>query len=216
MQFTFGRCVVDTDSRELRIGQDLVHLTQKTFQLLEILLRSSPRVVSKSELHERIWKGSYVSDSALSTLIADLRRAIGDIEEPRMIRTAHGFGYCFRAQVSQVAPGPEPSAKCCRLEWSDKSLDLHSGEYGIGRTHESAICVDDPSVSRRHARVVLKGDSVTIEDVGSKNGTYLNERRLTTASALRDGDSIVVGSVRIACRLFTPDGPTLTVSGRDG
>jgi hypothetical protein len=187
------------------------------FRLLEVLLESRPRAISKSELHDRIWPRTFVSEAALSTLIADLRRAIGeDGHETHLIRTVHGFGYAFSGQVSALettsyAGRTTPS---CYVIWESRRIALDEGEHLLGRAPESRICIDDPVVSRRHARLVFEG-SITIEDLGSKNGTYLNDRKIETPMLVADGDRISVGPACLICRIVTSDGPTLTQPGRE-
>jgi len=59
--------------------------------------------------------------------------------------------------------------------------------------------VEDTSVSRHHARIVIEGVSVHIEDLGSKNGTFVGDRRVEAGTLLRHGDAIRLGKV---CLLF--------------
>src|SRR3954451_16851354 len=73
---------------------------------------------------------------------------------------------------------------------ADSSLVIHEGagagsehpvdgELILGREHGSAdIVIDDPGVSRRHARVLANGGGVIVEDLGSSNGTYVNAERI--------------------------------------
>lgn len=69
-----------------------------------------------------------------------------------------------------------------------------SGEVILGRSTDVSISVDDDRVSRRHTRIVVVGpEEVTLEDLGSKNGTWVNGRRVTTAE-LRNGDTIQIGN----------------------
>ena len=70
---------------------------------------------------------------------------------------------------------------------------LHAGENIIGRDREAAIVVDSPDVSRHHARLLVTSDAVMLEDLGSKNGTFVAGKRLSAATAVRDGDQITVG-----------------------
>jgi pSer/pThr/pTyr-binding forkhead associated (FHA) protein len=63
------------------------------------------------------------------------------------------------------------------------------------------VWLESTSVSRHHARIRVSGTDATIEDVGSKNGTYLRGERLTRPSPLTDGDEIRLGSVLVKCRL---------------
>jgi pSer/pThr/pTyr-binding forkhead associated (FHA) protein len=71
-----------------------------------------------------------------------------------------------------------------------------------------------PRVSRRHARIVVSGGAATLEDLDSKNGTRLRGRKITHVEALRDGDEIRVGSLKMTFRVFTPE--ALTATGSEG
>lgn len=217
MRVAFGRCLLDTGSRELTLSGEPGRLPPKLFRLLEVLLESRPRAIAKSELHDRIWQGTYVSDAALSTLVAELRRAIGDGgQDAQLIRTVHGYGYAFGGQVSvlDAVPGPGSAAsRICQVLWNAREISLCEGEHVIGRMRESMIWIDDPAVSRRHAKLVLTPGGATLEDIGSKNGTYVNDRRIDAIEPLHDGDRISVGPARMVCRIFCSDGPTLTQAG---
>lgn len=70
---------------------------------------------------------------------------------------------------------------------------LDKPEIAIGRSMSNDITVDDPEVSRRHAKIIRRGDAFLIEDWGSTNGTFVNDKRVTTRVALRDGDRIRLG-----------------------
>lgn len=71
------------------------------------------------------------------------------------------------------------------------------GEVILGRSNEASISVDDDRVSRRHTRILVVGpDEVRLEDLGSKNGTWVNGRRVATAD-LRSGDTIQIGNETI-------------------
>lgn len=71
------------------------------------------------------------------------------------------------------------------------------GPVVIGRSPGADIVIGDDFVSGRHARVVLEGDEAVIEDLGSTNGTLLNGQRLSRPQALRPGDLIDIGGVRL-------------------
>lgn len=64
----------------------------------------------------------------------------------------------------------------------------------IGRTPSCKVQLDGPGVSRRHARVVVDRDQVTIEDLGSANGVLVNDERIVGPRRLKEGDWITVGS----------------------
>jgi DNA-binding winged helix-turn-helix (wHTH) protein len=190
MQVSFGSCVLDLDSRQLfREGRE-VRLTPKAFDLLGLLVRERPKALSKAELGERIWKGTFVTDDGLPRLVNEVRTAIGDTaREPRWLRTVHGYGYAFAAD----AEAPAPPLGGCTLTWASREFRLADGEHVIGRDPGAGICLDGAVISRRHARIVVAGGTATIEDLGSKNGTWVGETRLSAPRPLRDGDEIRVG-----------------------
>jgi pSer/pThr/pTyr-binding forkhead associated (FHA) protein len=66
-------------------------------------------------------------------------------------------------------------------------------ELLVGRGPDCFISLDDPNVSRIHFRIIVVGDTVIIEDSGSKNGTHVNGERIESPHQLRDGDEIAVG-----------------------
>lgn len=204
MRVRFGECVLDSDTRQLFVRGAEVHLQPKAFQFLELLLHSRPRVVPKAEIHEKLWPGVFVSDGTLTSLLAEVRDAIGDdARNSRMVRTAHRVGYAFSAEAAEVRDPPAGIARGAITVWlvrGKNRIALEPGETIIGRDPGAAVHLDDPSVSRRHARVVVSETGVTLEDLGSKNGTHLGDRRLNGAVALRDGDAIRLGSVLLTFR----------------
>jgi pSer/pThr/pTyr-binding forkhead associated (FHA) protein len=66
----------------------------------------------------------------------------------------------------------------------------------LGRIDSNHLVIDDKSVSRVHARLLLEHDGVYVEDLGSKQGTLVNGARITRAR-LRDGDEITLGEVAL-------------------
>ena len=79
---------------------------------------------------------------------------------------------------------------------------LHEGENTVGR-EASDILLDDPAVSRRHARIVLENGKCTVEDFGSTNGTYAGGKQISAGapSPLTDGMELKFGSVSLILRL---------------
>src|ERR1700682_3468054 len=133
MRVQFGECVLDSDTRQLSVRGEVVHLSPKAFQFLELLLESRPKALSKSEIHERLWPGTFVSDGTLASLLVEVRSAIGDsARESRFVRTVHRFGYAFCASVTpfKLATGHETVFK---LLWSDREIALQEGENILGR-----------------------------------------------------------------------------------
>jgi DNA-binding winged helix-turn-helix (wHTH) protein len=208
--------VLDTGARELFVGGQPRHLTLKQFQLLELLVEQRPRALSKAELHHRLWPGVFVSESALSSLVAELRQAIDDHarESGTLIRTVHGHGYAFSGQVSAV---PEPAAAgalAFRLIWDDREIALVEGENILGRMREAIVWIDDPRVSRQHAVIHTTPAGATLFDLGSKNGTLVNDHRVVGQQVLKDGDSIAIGDATFVFREYAADAPTVTSTRR--
>ncbi len=67
----------------------------------------------------------------------------------------------------------------------------------LGRHPDSEICLDDITVSRRHADVTRRGDTYEVSDAGSLNGTYVNQARIEAPITLRQGDELQVGKFRL-------------------
>jgi len=102
MPVQFGEFLLDEARRQLLRRGDPVHLSPKAFHLLSILVAETPRAISKSDLQERLWPQTFVTEGNLTTTVGELRSALGDdAREPRFVRTVHGFGYSFAAPVKQ-------------------------------------------------------------------------------------------------------------------
>ena len=74
---------------------------------------------------------------------------------------------------------------------------LESGNSTLGRHPESSIFLDDITVSRRHAEILLSGDEARVDDVGSLNGTYLNQRQIDSSQRLVPGDVLQIGKFKL-------------------
>ena len=100
MRLAFGDFVIDFDERRLLSAQQEIRLTPKAFDLLRLLIETRPKALSKQEIFDRLWPGTFVTENNLATLVADLRSSLGDqASEPRFIRTVYAFGYAFVGDV---------------------------------------------------------------------------------------------------------------------
>jgi DNA-binding winged helix-turn-helix (wHTH) protein len=208
-RLSFGRYVLDGQSRELLRGPELtsVHLSRKAMDMLLLLVSERPRAVSKQEIFERIWPDVCVSDATLASVISEIRAALGERgRRARYLRTVHGFGYAFSAHVLEATTTHEPQAVRCWLMSDAGQQPLLDGEYVLGRCEPSAIVLASPTVSRQHARIVVDADAAILTDLGSKNGTFLNEQPVASAQRLADGDRIRIGVFSLTFR--TIDGTT--------
>jgi hypothetical protein len=209
----FGAFAFHQDRRQLlRDGVD-VHLSPKAFDLLALLIERAPAVVPKPEIHARLWPDTFVSDATLTGLVKELRRALNDEHQGTIVRTAHRVGFAFAVP----ADGPAPSgldAVTCWVEAGSRRFPLHEGTNVIGRDPGSTISLDVAGVSRRHARIVLEPDAAWLDDLGSKNGTAVDDRRVHGRVALRDGDPIQVAGERLVFRSSRPGTSTATINER--
>jgi DNA-binding winged helix-turn-helix (wHTH) protein len=126
-----GEFTLDTDRAELT---GAVALEPKAYDLLLLLLRHGTRVVTKEQAVEAMWRGRIVSDSAISTVVKSLRRALGDSgESQRLIRTVRGRGYRLAAEVPLPPAGPaQPSSR---------------DEVGTAMEHEQALAGSKPRLA---------------------------------------------------------------------
>jgi DNA-binding winged helix-turn-helix (wHTH) protein len=208
---SFGDFVLDSSRRELRRGALPARISPKALQLLELLVAERSRAVSRDEIHARLWQGVSVSGASVARLVNEVRAALGDdARRPRYVRTVHGFGYAFVDPPADEAPWPGSSS--CRLASGRRRFPLLAGENVLGRAPDVEVMIESTRASRRHARIVVAGDRVTLEDLRSRNGTFLNGLRIEAATDLSDGDTIEIGPVAMVFER-TPSRLDTTESG---
>jgi DNA-binding winged helix-turn-helix (wHTH) protein len=216
MRFIFGDCVFDSERRELTRSGSIVRTGPKLLALLELLLETRPRALTKNEIHEKLWAGTFVSDATLTSLVAELRSAIGDAaRKPLVVRTIHGYGYSFCGDVVPELESPEAPAdfgRSYRIIVGDREIALAAGEHILGRSTEAAIFIDSVGVSRHHARITIGADGAQLEDLGSKNGTRVDGRPVQAPTTLSDGAVIVLGTTALKFRIFDTPSSTETVT----
>lgn len=211
MKVRFADFTLDWGARLLHSrGRGEIRLSPKAFDLLCLLVERRPAVVEKSELHNHIWPATFVVEANLNVLIAEIRRALGDdAKQSRFIRTAHGVGYAFSAEAVELdrAPADPGGAGKARfwLLWNERALVLNDGDNIVGRDPQCDVWLDASGVSRRHARlhVTSANDAVLVEDLGSKNGTLVQNEAITKPTELTDGDVIQIGSVELKLRVWS-------------
>jgi DNA-binding winged helix-turn-helix (wHTH) protein len=198
----FGDFTFDSEMRLLSRSGEPVHLTPKAFDLLHALVDASPRAVRKEELRDRLWPDVVVDESNLKSLVREVRAALG--ERGRMIRTVHRYGYAFGdAAASTATPA--------RLAHGERVYRLATGVNTIGRDESCAVVLDFTGVSRQHARITAEAARYVLEDLGSKNGTWRNEERVSGAVSLADGDVIRFGALSLTFRSRARAATTRTV-----
>lgn len=213
MRFRFAEFVLDTDSRELLREGLSVHLQPKTFELLALLVRARPKALSKQAIRGQLWPDVVVGDASLTVAVAELRAALGDdAKEPRYVRTVYGFGYAFAGEVEAESSVPFAAGVAPRVLWEKRVIPLVAGENIFGRDEDATVRIDAPGVSRRHACIRVDGSGATIEDLGSKNGTYVGDdpSAITAPRPLADDTRFRLGRVLLVFRSSPESGSTLT------
>jgi DNA-binding winged helix-turn-helix (wHTH) protein len=219
MRLRFGDFVFDSDTREVARGGQPLAVSPKAFALLELLIASRPAAVSKADIHSRLWPDVHVSEANLANLVVELRAALGDdARRPRIFRTVPRFGYAFRAAARPERRVAEDASEApefaYRLVWGRREITLDQGENLIGRDREAIVWIDDESVSRRHARISVGPEGATIEDLGSKNGTYLGGKKIRRAVLLADRDAVKIGPASLTIRVMKRTGSTRSTRGK--
>lgn len=187
MPLRFGAFTFDAPARELRRDGAVVPLSPKAFRLLELLVDARPNPVPHETLYAGLWPDVVVEPGNLHTLVSELRNAIPH----DAIRTVHRVGYAF------VAAGVLEEAARYSLIAGAEEIPLRSGENVIGRDPRDAIVIHAPDVSRHHAKLTIAGTTITLEDLGSKNGTFLGKTRITSATVIHPGDEILIGTTKL-------------------
>jgi len=208
----------DAPGRQVTRGGRDIKLTRKAFDLLALLIERRPNAVSKDDIHARLWPDTFVAEITLHSLVSEIRRGIGDdSSEPQFIRTVHGFGYAFIASGAERNEGPSGGRRRVRgwLIRDTERLQVFDGENLFGRGDADVIELPSTTVSRRHARINVDED-VWLEDLGSKNGTFIGERQVTGRVRLADGDRVRFGSLLMTFRLARSADATQTQSTSSG
>jgi DNA-binding winged helix-turn-helix (wHTH) protein len=219
----FGVFELNPRTGELRKRGGRVRLQDQPFQVLTMLVERAGDLVTREEVRERLWSDSvFVAfDQALNNAVAKIRAALGDsAENPRFVETLDRRGYRFLASVEWVATdgllplslrvSPRPATNV-RLTRDDRTITLQNGTQIIGRDPDAAVWIDSAVVSRRHARLVVRDGHVTVEDLGSRNGTFVNGARLTGASPLVHGDELRLGTLLLIVHVSTGSTATRAV-----
>lgn len=193
MAFKFGPFSFDARVRQLARNGEAIDLTPKAFALLQALIEARPEPLSREAIYDLLWPQTFVEPGNLHNLISELRTALGD-EQHEVIRTIHKFGYAFTA-----AGAVEEMPRLAVVVGNDE-IPLREGENTIGRDPVDTICVNTAEVSRRHARILVTATGAFVEDLGSKNGTYVGGEKISGRVPVQGGDIIVIGTVMLRLR----------------
>ena len=212
MRYRFGSFTLDGNRRLLLRDDAEVRIAPKTLDLLLAIVQRSPNAVSKAELMSALWPDTHISDATLTGVVADAREAVGDDgRSPRLIRTVHRFGYAFTGQLD-CDPGVALDAPVLGWLIADGwRVPLRSGETVLGREGDGVVPLPSTSVSRRHASLTVEESAARVSDLGSKNGTFVDELKIDQPTALRDGARVRFGTLELTYRSANAGSSTDTV-----
>ena len=200
--FNFGEFELDVAAFSLRRAGERLKLEKIPMEVLILLVSHRGALVGRKDIRQSLW-GPRVfieHDSAINTAIRKIRHALDDdADMPRFVETVVGKGYRFIAAVGRRSP-PDSRAPVFHSHSvlrGKREFVLESGDNLLGRDPGAQVCVDHPSVSRRHARIVLRSGRATLEDLKSRNGTFVNGLRLDAPTELGHGAVIGLGPITL-------------------
>jgi len=203
MAVRFGEWTLDPDTRELLRRGRAVRISPKAFDLLLYLLGRRPNACRKQELYDHLWPDSFVSEATLAGLVAEIRTTLrDDARKPRFVRTVHNFGYAFSGEAEEERAASPEQELCVRLIWRNREVELRQGANVLGRTRDAVVWIEGSTVSRRHAQIRVEGVAGVLEDLGSKNGTFVGDARIAEPMPLADGDSFRLGDEWMTFRAY--------------
>ncbi len=186
-----------------RIVRDriVVDLRPRVMDVLVVLASRAGDVVSKRELVDSVWNSGFVADNTINHCIKELREDLGDsASSPRFVQTIPRRGYRLMGRVRTVSS--DDLMLCMEearyvLEADRWRAFLVDGANVIGRGGEAQIVIGSPRVSRHHARIMVGDSGAIVEDLGSKNGTFVGDQRIDRPTPLTNGDELGIGDVRL-------------------
>jgi DNA-binding winged helix-turn-helix (wHTH) protein len=193
LRLRFRDLLFDVGTRSLTRGERPVPLSPKAFKLLEVLVMRRPDAVSHEELRRTLWSDAADGGTTLARLVSEIRTALDDHDDAQpIVRTVHRFGYAFAEAAAEEAR-PTPPVGRYAIRWGSQLVPLADGDNLVGRGLDGVIAIPSSKASRRHARIVVSSGNAVIEDLGSRNGTKVNDAVIEGPVELKNGDRIRVG-----------------------
>jgi len=205
--YRFGPFRLLPHARRLERDGSPIALTPKAFDLLLVLVMHRERALSKDEILSLVWPGLIVEEANLAQQILLLRRALAESSD--CVATIPRFGYRFTSTVVEERAGDSPATSPHCLVWDGREYPLHEGLTLIGRADDADVQIPLPSLSRHHARVLVRGLQATIEDLGSRHGSWRGTVPVTAPTPLASGDEIRLGTATLVYCLIMPNDTTL-------
>ena len=197
--FKIGDWEVEPDFNLIKRDGAEVRLEIKVMELLVYLAHQGDRLVTRSELIDGVWGTEFICDNTLTHAVSQLRTALGDDpKDPAFIQTIHRRGYRLVAEVVDLegrSPDDVGQPSQFRILTPSREIQLREGANLIGRAPGVTVRIDSIWVSRHHARVEVELEDAVIEDLGSRNGTFVNGERVEEPATLISGDIISLGKL---------------------
>jgi hypothetical protein len=150
--------------------------------------------------YDRLSEHQAYLERAWANLLRDLAAKVGVVFDESRARVAMSARETVPLGAIEIETGARPRATKFRLLTVEGvppgAVYAVEGTLRIGRSDDSDIVLNDPSVSRTHAAVEISGGRAVLRDLDSTNGTFLNGRRIR-AETLRDGDEVKLGNTRL-------------------
>jgi DNA-binding winged helix-turn-helix (wHTH) protein len=220
--FRFDQFELDVAAYALRRAGQRVKLEKIPMEVLVLLVRNAGILVNRTEIHATLWGSDVFVDegAAINTAVRKIRRALGDdAEHPRFIETIVGKGYRFIAPLEADGPGVDradhrvPNYVVTR---GRRQFVLDRGQNLLGRDPDATVYIDHPSVSRRHARVSIDSARAVVEDLKSRNGTFLDGRKIEAPTEIHDGAIIGLGPIMLTFVVLAAGASTLSMGDSAG
>ncbi len=213
----FSGFELDVEAYVLRRPDGSVRLEKIPMEILILLVQRAGSLVQRSEIQAMFWGPEvYVErDSALNTAVRKIRRALGDdAERPRFVETVVGKGYRFIARVdSNSVPWERVFPSHCVRRGKHEFI-LEAGETTFGRDPNAGVYVDHPSVSRHHACLSISSEGAVLQDLHSRNGTFVDGRKIDGPTKIGHGAIIGLGPITLTFIVMAAPASTQSMGTR--
>ena len=213
----FGEFELDLGAFALRRSGRTVRLERLPMELLIRLVSTAGRLVERADLRNALWGSTLFleHEAAINTAVAKVRRALeDDADRPRFVETVVGKGYRFVAPVARSDSIVPPRREAYCVVRGRRETSLHIGENLIGRDPRADVRVDHAAVSRHHARIVIGSDPPILEDLSSRNGTFIDGVRTVEPTPIHSGAVIGLGPIALVFRALPAPASTVPQSHR--
>ena len=231
--FRFAEFELDLAAYALRRRNEPIKLEKVPMEVLILLVRSAGALVERREIQAALWGADLFveHDSAINTAIRKVRQALDDdADKPRFVETVVGKGYRFIAPVEIHRPDSStrqneieaatPASALWRRRFPSycvtrgtQEFVLNAGANLLGREPSARVYVDHASVSRSHARISISSEGAILEDLQSRNGTFLNGKRIDEPTEIRHGEVIGLGPITLTFLVLSAPASTQAVGG---